>query len=174
MANDLVLGRRARRVARAARRPLEAARVVPEAQRAEVPASSTTSRCRSAALPRFYAEAQAAVLALVPTGRLVGLRPRRRRQPSLQRERCRWAATLANSWPARPSIHEAVHGIVRRYRGSISAEHGIGRLKREALAQHKGAVELDVIGEPSRMHSTEGILNPGKVLPDPEPGREEA
>jgi len=65
-----------------------------------------------------------------------------------------------------PAIHDAVHGIVRRYRGSISAEHGIGRLKRAALAQHKGAVDLELMRAIKHALDPKGILNPGKVLPD--------
>ena len=57
--------------------------------------------------------------------------------------------------------------IVRRYRGSISAEHGIGRLKVEELARHKGAVDLDVMRAIKRALDPHGILNPGKVLPEP-------
>jgi FAD/FMN-containing dehydrogenase len=64
-----------------------------------------------------------------------------------------------------PAIHAAVHAIVRQYRGSISAEHGIGRLKRDALARFKGAVDLDVMRSIKRALDPNGILNPGKVLP---------
>jgi len=64
-----------------------------------------------------------------------------------------------------PAIHEAVHEIVRRYRGSISAEHGIGRLKREALARHRSHVDLEVMRAIKRALDPRGILNPGKVLP---------
>jgi len=66
-----------------------------------------------------------------------------------------------------PAIHEAVHGIVRRHRGSISAEHGIGRLKRHALARSKGAVALEVMRAIKRALDPRGIMNPGKVLPEP-------
>jgi FAD/FMN-containing dehydrogenase len=59
-----------------------------------------------------------------------------------------------------------VHDIVRRYRGSISAEHGIGRLKRAELARHKGAVELEVMRSLKRALDPRGILNRGKLLPD--------
>jgi len=64
-----------------------------------------------------------------------------------------------------PAVNEAVHEIVRRFRGSISAEHGIGRLKRAALARHKGAVDLEVMRAIKCALDPNGILNPGKVLP---------
>ena len=43
--------------------------------------------------------------------------------------------------------------------------HGIGRLKREALARHKGHVELEVMHAIKRALDPKGILNPGRVLP---------
>jgi FAD/FMN-containing dehydrogenase len=62
--------------------------------------------------------------------------------------------------------------MVRQFRGSISAEHGIGRLKRAALARHKGRVELDVMRAIKHALDPKGILNPGKVLPEPDTGRQ--
>jgi len=59
-----------------------------------------------------------------------------------------------------------VHEIVRRYRGSISAEHGIGRLKREALALHEGQIAIETMRALKRALDPRGIMNPGKVLPD--------
>jgi FAD/FMN-containing dehydrogenase len=64
-----------------------------------------------------------------------------------------------------PAIHAAVHAIVGQHRGSISAEHGIGRLKRADLARCKGAVDLDVMRAIKHALDPNGILNPGKVLP---------
>ncbi len=65
-----------------------------------------------------------------------------------------------------PAIHAAVYEIVGRYRGSISAEHGIGRLKRASLARHKGAAELQVMRAIKQALDPRGIMNPGKVLPE--------
>jgi FAD/FMN-containing dehydrogenase len=48
--------------------------------------------------------------------------------------------------------------------GSISAEHGIGRLKRGELAHYKDAVSLDVMRSIKATLDPAGILNPGKVL----------
>ena len=56
--------------------------------------------------------------------------------------------------------------VVRQFRGSISAEHGIGRLKRAQLAAHEGPVALDVMRAIKRALDPRGIMNPGKVLPD--------
>ncbi|HUR43727.1 MAG TPA: FAD-linked oxidase C-terminal domain-containing protein, partial [Aestuariivirga sp.] len=50
--------------------------------------------------------------------------------------------------------------------GSISAEHGIGRLKRHHMARIKSPVELQIMKDLKQMLDPYGILNPGKVLPD--------
>jgi FAD/FMN-containing dehydrogenase len=57
-----------------------------------------------------------------------------------------------------------VHTIVAGYAGSISAEHGIGRLKRDLLPQVKDPVALDVMRALKRTLDPKGLLNPGKVL----------
>ena len=50
--------------------------------------------------------------------------------------------------------------------GSISAEHGIGRLKRDTLARHKSSVEIGLMQSVKRAIDPGGLMNPGKVLPD--------
>jgi FAD/FMN-containing dehydrogenase len=139
---------------------------VPEAQRAEGASIKHDVSVPVVALPRFMAQAAAAVAAIVPAGRLVayghvgdGNLHFNVSVPIGEDDR----AFLAHA----PAIHEAVHEIVRRHRGSISAEHGIGRLKREALARHRSHVDLDVMRAIKRALDPRGILNPGKVLPEP-------
>jgi FAD/FMN-containing dehydrogenase len=55
---------------------------------------------------------------------------------------------------------------VRDFRGSISAEHGIGQLKRGLLARHKDPVALAAMSAIKQALDPHGIMNPGKVLPD--------
>jgi FAD/FMN-containing dehydrogenase len=62
------------------------------------------------------------------------------------------------------SLNDAIHALVMQYGGSISAEHGIGALKRAALTVVKDPVALDVMRSVKRMLDPKGILNPGKVL----------
>ncbi len=50
--------------------------------------------------------------------------------------------------------------------GSISAEHGIGRLKRDTLLRHKSSVEMDLMRSIKRAIDPNSLMNPGKVLPD--------
>lgn len=61
-------------------------------------------------------------------------------------------------------MSDAVHALVASLGGSISAEHGIGRLKRDDLVAHKSAVELDVMRAIKSALDPRGVLNPGKVL----------
>jgi FAD/FMN-containing dehydrogenase len=58
----------------------------------------------------------------------------------------------------------AVQDIVIELGGSISAEHGIGQMKRADLARVKSAVELDLMRRIKTALDPKGILNPGKVL----------
>ncbi len=62
-------------------------------------------------------------------------------------------------------MSDVVHAIVVQLGGSISAEHGIGVLKRDEMSKIKSPVELQLMHEVKRMLDPKGILNPGKVLP---------
>ncbi|MDK1488759.1 FAD-binding oxidoreductase [Sinorhizobium sp. 7-81] len=61
-------------------------------------------------------------------------------------------------------INAIVHGIVLRYRGSISAEHGIGQLKRDELAEIRPAIEIELMQRIKHAFDPAGIMNPDKVL----------
>ncbi len=62
--------------------------------------------------------------------------------------------------------NRVVHDLVDGLQGSISAEHGIGQLKRDELARYKSPVALRLMREIKRALDPHHILNPGKVLPD--------
>ena len=53
---------------------------------------------------------------------------------------------------------------MRRLGGSISAEHGIGVMKRDELPEVKDAVAMDVMRGIKAMLDPLNIMNPGKVL----------
>jgi len=72
-------------------------------------------------------------------------------------------AAFLNTWE---EMNAVVFEIVLKLGGSISAEHGIGRLKRHHMARIKSPVELQMMRDLKRMLDPYGILNPGKVLPD--------
>ena len=63
-----------------------------------------------------------------------------------------------------PVLEFAMFDLVESLGGSISAEHGIGRLKAAEFAHRADPVELSVMRELKRALDPKGILNPGKVL----------
>ncbi|AST32105.2 FAD-binding oxidoreductase [Ralstonia solanacearum] len=69
-------------------------------------------------------------------------------------------AFLANQ----PGINRIVHDSVHAHGGSISAEHGIGQLKREDNARYKSPVELAAMRAIKQALDPRGLMNPGKVL----------
>jgi FAD/FMN-containing dehydrogenase len=69
-----------------------------------------------------------------------------------------WAATQG------AAITDAVLDEVNRYGGSISAEHGIGQLKRDHFLHSKDPLELRLMREIKRLVDPAGIMNPGKLL----------
>ncbi len=116
-----------------------------------------------AAVPDFLAEASAAVQKLIPGSRPVpfghlgdGNMHFNISQP-IGADRAQFLAR----WN---EVNALVDGIVLKHQGSISAEHGIGRLKREELAKIKDPVALELMRGLKRMLDPNGILNPGKVL----------
>jgi FAD/FMN-containing dehydrogenase len=62
------------------------------------------------------------------------------------------------------AINRVVHDSVAAFGGSISAEHGIGALKRDDLQRYKSGIELDMMRAIKAALDPLGIMNPGKVL----------
>jgi FAD/FMN-containing dehydrogenase len=114
-------------------------------------------------LPEFLARAEAAVLAIMPDCRPLpfghygdGNIHFNVSQPVGMDK----AAFLAR-WD---DFTDAVNAIVMELRGSISAEHGIGRMKRAILPTVKSPVEMDMMRAVKAALDPKGILNPGKLL----------
>ena len=61
-------------------------------------------------------------------------------------------------------VSHRVHDIAVALGGTISAEHGIGRLKRDELAERRSTVEIDLMRRIKRTIDPAGIMNPGKIL----------
>lgn len=64
----------------------------------------------------------------------------------------------------RPIIETAVYDVIDLFDGSISAEHGIGRHRRDTLAKRKSAVEMEMMRAIKNALDPRGIMNPGKML----------
>jgi FAD/FMN-containing dehydrogenase len=116
-----------------------------------------------AAVPAFLQEAEAAVTALIPGARPMpfghlgdGNIHYNVTQPV--------GADRAEYLKRWEEMNAAVFAVVKKYGGSISAEHGVGVLKRDLLPSVKDPVALDLMRGLKRMLDPKGILNPGKVL----------
>ena len=56
------------------------------------------------------------------------------------------------------------YAVVKKFGGSISAEHGVGVMKRDILPDYKDPVALELMRGLKTLLDPNGILNPGKVL----------
>ena len=63
------------------------------------------------------------------------------------------------------AISAFVHDLVTQWNGSISAEHGIGQLKRDELARLGDPVQLAVMRSIKHALDPQNLLNPGKLVP---------
>jgi FAD/FMN-containing dehydrogenase len=62
------------------------------------------------------------------------------------------------------AVNRIVHDLVAELDGSISAEHGLGQLKRDEILRYKSAVEMDMMRAVKKALDPAGLMNPGKVL----------
>ncbi|ENR10189.1 FAD-binding oxidoreductase [Brucella ovis] len=116
-----------------------------------------------ASIPAFIHEANAATLDMIPGARVVcfghigdgNLHYNVSQPVGADKE-----AFLAR-WH---DLNHRIHTIVASYGGSISAEHGIGQLKREELVFFKQDIALDLMRRIKAAFDPAGIMNPGKVL----------
>jgi len=65
---------------------------------------------------------------------------------------------------SQPAVNRIVHDTVAALNGSISAEHGIGQLKREELLRYKSPVEMALMRTVKQAIDPRGLMNPGKIL----------
>jgi len=66
--------------------------------------------------------------------------------------------------PQRAAVNAVVYDAVARLGGSISAEHGLGQLKRDAIRGQKSALEMELMRALKTALDPKGLMNPGKVL----------
>lgn len=137
---------------------------VAPAKRAQGPAMQHDISVPVAAMPDFLAAAVPAIEAEFPGTRALGfghlgdgnihfhvLAPR---------------GAVRGEWEAHEgkAISARVHDMVTRWHGSISAEHGIGQMKRDELARLGDPVALALLRRVKAALDPQGLMNPGKLL----------
>ena len=69
-------------------------------------------------------------------------------------------------WKSCQESDRTIFSTVRKYKGSVSAEHGVGLLKRDFLHYSRTAEEIEIMRGIKRVLDPLGIMNPGKVIPE--------
>ncbi|WP_416798374.1 FAD-binding oxidoreductase [Ciceribacter azotifigens] len=116
-----------------------------------------------ARIPQFLEEAGAAVLAAMPGARICAfghLGDGNIHYNISQPVGADKAAFIAR-WR---EINAIVHAIVRKAGGSISAEHGVGQLKRDELIATRPEIETELMNRIKLAFDPAGIMNPGKMI----------
>lgn len=116
-----------------------------------------------AQIPQFMAEAETAVLAALPGARICafGHMGDGNIHYNISQPVGADKAEFIGRWH---DMNKIVHGLVLKHGGSISAEHGIGQLKRDELASIRSDIEMDLMRRIKTAFDPAGVMNPGKVL----------
>ncbi|SER98261.1 FAD-binding oxidoreductase [Rhizobium sp. NFR03] len=116
-----------------------------------------------ASIPAFMAEADSAVIAAIPGARICsfGHMGDGNIHYNISQPVGADKQAFLERWREMNAI---VHGIVLAHGGSISAEHGIGQLKRDELAEVRHGIEIDLMQRIKHAFDPAGIMNPDKVL----------
>jgi FAD/FMN-containing dehydrogenase len=139
---------------------------VPEAQRHHGPSLKHDVSVPVSRVPHFIEAGSALVREFVPTGEVIGyghLGDGNLHFNVSQRP----GTDTAEFMRSGAALERAIFDLVESLGGSISAEHGIGRLKAAEFAGRADPVELAVMHDLKRALDPRGILNPGKVLLNP-------
>ncbi|MBB4658369.1 FAD-binding oxidoreductase [Parvularcula dongshanensis] len=116
-----------------------------------------------ARVPAFLEEADASVEALVPGARVIAFG--HMGDGNIHYDVLGPEGADDAAWRQRASeIERRVHDVVVAHEGSISAEHGIGQLKRDELAERKSPVEIALMRAVKQAFDPKGLMNPGKLL----------
>ena len=136
---------------------------VPEAQRYHGASLKHDVSVPVSCIPQLIEEGSELVRRLVPEGQVVSYG--HAGDGNLHFNVSQRQGTPKTAFLARgPQLESAVFDLVERLGGSISAEHGIGRLKAAQFAERADPVELAIMRVLKCALDPKGILNPGKVL----------
>jgi len=116
-----------------------------------------------AQVPQFMAEAEKAVIAALPGARICafGHMGDGNIHYNISQPVGADKEEFIGRWH---EMNKIVHGLVLQHGGSISAEHGIGQLKRDELASIRSDIEMDLMRRIKMAFDPAGVMNPGKVL----------
>jgi FAD/FMN-containing dehydrogenase len=137
---------------------------IPLAQSVEGPNIKHDIALPVSAIPRFVAETDAALLRMFPGVRLVDFghlgdgNLHYNVQAPADSDAARFLVEHEHA------VNTLVYDALAPFGGSISAEHGIGALKRDELAQRKSPVALALMRSIKSALDPRGLLNPGRVL----------
>jgi FAD/FMN-containing dehydrogenase len=137
--------------------------LIPDVQKREGGSIKHDVSIPIASVPAFLCEVETAVTAAIPGARLVpfGHLGDGNIHCNVSQPEGADKAAFLERWE---EINTIVHAIVTSHHGSISAEHGIGQLKRDLLPFVKDPVALEVMHALKATLDPKGILNPGKML----------
>lgn len=137
---------------------------VPEAQAKEGPNIKHDVSLPASAIAQFVADTDAALKAAYPDIQLVtfGHLGDGNLHYNVAAPVGVDAAAFTKAEEAR--VNRIVHDSVARFNGSISAEHGLGQLKRDEILRYKSALEMTLMRKIKAALDPLGIMNPGKVL----------
>ncbi len=114
-------------------------------------------------VPQFLAAATEAVQAAMPGARVVAFG--HAGDGNIHFNLCQPVGEDGPAFLAlREKANRLVHDLVMRLGGSISAEHGIGQLKREELQRYKAPLEIELMRTLKRAFDPLNLMNPGKVI----------
>ncbi len=65
---------------------------------------------------------------------------------------------------ATPAVNARVYDLVTELGGTISAEHGLGQLKRDMILRYKSPLEMDMMRAVKHLFDPRGLMNPGKIF----------
>jgi FAD/FMN-containing dehydrogenase len=137
---------------------------VPEAQRLDGPSIKHDISVAVSRIPEFIAEAGAALETLLPGVRVVCFG--HVGDGNLHYNQSKPVGMSDSEFRGHEeAVHDTVHEITARLQGSISAEHGIGRLKQAAFLHYKQPVALELMARIKQAIDPANTFNPGRVLP---------